>query len=352
MPDQTATIPTSPSQTKPFADADAIRAALRNLPVANEARIAEARARQATLTKPPGSLGMLEDIACFLAGWQADGPRAETIHILVFAGNHGVVRQGVSPFPAEVTAQMVANFEHGGAAINALAKAYGLTLKVTPLDLDRPTEDFSEAEAMSDVDFLAAFNAGAEAVDGNADLIALGEMGIGNTTAAAALAAATFGGMGIDWAGSGTGLDSAGVRHKADIVDHALARHAASLGDPLEVMRILGGRELAALAGAALQARRLGIPVIVDGYITTAAIAPLARIAPDALAHCIAGHLSREQGHRRLLENLSLSALLDLGMRLGEGSGAAVAAAIVRGAVAAHRDMATFEEAAVSNKPR
>ncbi|HEY4345502.1 MAG TPA: nicotinate-nucleotide--dimethylbenzimidazole phosphoribosyltransferase [Parvibaculum sp.] len=328
---------------------DEIHHALNHLPAPDEARIAAARTRQETLTKPPGSLGKLEDIACFLAGWQAEGPRADVIDVLIFAGNHGVTRQGISSFPAEVTQQMVANFEHGGAAINALADAYGLSLKVTALDLDRPTADFTQDDAMSQGEFLAAFNTGAQAVNEKADLIVLGEMGIGNTTAAAAIAAATFGGTGAEWAGSGTGLDKAGVIHKGAVIDRAIQRHTAKLKDPLAIMQSLGGRELAAIAGATLRARQLGIPVLLDGYIVTAAVAPLASLAPLALDHCIAGHVSHEQGHRRLLAALGLDPLLDLNMRLGEGSGAAIAAMVLRGAVASHRYMATFTEAQVSN---
>ncbi len=332
-----------------FATINDVHYALNNLPAPDESRISDARARQATLTKPPGSLGKLEDIACFLAGWQTAGPRADNIEVLIFAGNHGVVRQGISSFPAEVTQQMVANFEQGGGAINVLAKAYGLSLTIIALDLDRPTGDFTEAEAMSQGDFLDALNAGADAVDSKADLIVLGEMGIGNTTAAAAIATAIFGGKGEDWAGSGTGLDKAGVEHKGAIVDKAIKHHAAKIGNPLAVMQSLGGRELAAIAGATLRARQFGIPVLLDGYIVTAAVAPLMRLSPDALDHCIAGHVSQEQGHKRLLAALGLQPLLNLDMRLGEGSGAAVAAMVVRGAVAIHRNMATFAEAQVSN---
>lgn len=332
-----------------FNNLDDIRHALNHLPEPNVGRIAAARARQETLTKPLGSLGRLEDIACFMAGWQTDGPRADVIDVLIFAGNHGVTRQGISSFPPEVTQQMVANFEHGGAAINTLAAAYGLSLKVTALELDRPTADFTEADAMSQSEFLAAFNTGTQAVNKNTDIIVLGEMGIGNTTAAAAIATATFGGRGADWAGSGTGLDKAGVAHKGAVIDRAIALHAAKLKDPLAIMQCLGGRELAAIAGATLRARQLGIPVLLDGYIVTAAVAPLASFAPLALDHCIAGHASHEQGHRRLLAALDLEPILDLSMRLGEGSGAAIAAMVLRGAAATHRNMATFAEAQVSN---
>jgi nicotinate-nucleotide--dimethylbenzimidazole phosphoribosyltransferase len=333
-----------------FESLEQVRQVALNLPPPDDDRVAAARARQGTLTKPPGSLGKLEDIACFLAGWQENGPRTNKIGVLIFAGNHGVTRQGISAFPAEVTAQMVANFEHGGAAINALASAYGLSLDVIPLDIDRPTEDFSETAAMSEDEMLAALNAGARAIDPANDIVVLGEMGIGNTTTAAALCAATFGGTGRDWAGPGTGLDQKGVTKKASIIDGALRLHQGALNSPLAAMCHLGGRELAAIAGAALQARMNGIPVLLDGFVACAAVAPLSRLSPDALAHCIAGHVSMESGHKRLLSQLDLEPLLDLNMRLGEGSGAAIAAMVLRGAVATHNNMATFAEASVSAK--
>ncbi len=331
-----------------FASVAAFEAALATLPARDEAARDAAAARQAQLTKPPGSLGRLEDVALFVAGWHGTArPRVTRGRALVFAGNHGVVARGVSAFPAAVTAQMVANFAAGGAAINALAAAAGLALSVVPLDLDRPTADFTEDAAMTADDCLAALNAGAAAI-GDADLLVLGEMGIGNTTAAAALAAASFGGTGADWVGPGTGVDAAGVARKATVVDMALARHAGQLDQPFEILRHVGGREIVAIAGAIVAARHARVPVLLDGFIGTAAIAPLARGNAAITDHCLAGHCSAEPGHRRLLDRLGLSPLLALDMRLGEGSGAAVAAQIVRAALAAHDGMATFAEAGIA----
>ncbi len=328
-----------------------LRAACETLPLANAATMAEAGNRQSQLTKPPGSLGRLEDIAIWLAAWQGRSvPKLDHVEILIFAGNHGVVRHGVSAFPAAVTVQMVANFEAGGAAINQLAKLAKAALKVVPLSLDNPTADFTVAPAMSEAEFCAAVTAGYQAVSPDADLVCLGEMGIGNTTAASALCAGLFGGDGARWVGRGTGVDDEGLARKRRVIDAALATHAALLGDPLRVAAALGGREQAALLGATLAARQHSIPVLIDGFVCTAAVAPLAKLVPGALAHCLAAHVSAEAAHRMALEELALAPLLSLNMRLGEGSGAAVAIGLLRAAVACHTGMATFEEAAVSTK--
>jgi len=324
---------------------------LQDLPPANQSRRADARARQEQLTKPAGSLGRLEDCAVFLAGWGGSPqPRAEIARVIVFAGNHGVTARGVSPFPADVTEQMVANFANGGAAINAIARAGNVALEVVPLALDRPTGDISRQVAMSEAELLEALNAGARAADKGGDLIALGEMGIGNTTIAAALAAAALGGTGADWAGPGTGLSAEGVAHKAAVIDEALALHRGAAGSAADILCRLGGRETAAIAGAILAARHKLIPVVLDGYVVTASLAPLFRDNPAIADHCIAGHLSAEPAHRRLLDRLGLRPLLDLGMRLGEGTGATLAIAILRAAVSAHNGMSTFAEARVANR--
>lgn len=308
--------------------------------------------REGTLTKPPGSLGRLEDLVAWLAHWQGHAPpRLDRIDVLVFAGNHGVARQGVSAYPAEVTAQMVANFAAGGAAINQVARTAGATLRVIPLALEQPTADFTEQPALGEPEFLAAVAAGYDAVSADCDLICLGEMGIGNTTAAAAIAAALFGGGGERWAGRGTGVDDGGLLRKRAVIDRALARHADVLDDPLRVAAALGGRELAAILGAALAARRLRIPVLLDGFVCTAAVAPLKKLRADTLAHTLAGHVSAEAGHRMLLDELAMAPILNLGMRLGEASGAALAVLILRGALACHTGMATFAEAGVSDRP-
>lgn len=332
-----------------FASPAAFLDALDRLPVADTAARDAAIARQAQLTKPAGSLGRLEDVAIVIAGWQARArPRIDRGRIAVFAGNHGVAARGVSAFPATVTAQMVANFRAGGAAINALARAAGLELVVVPLDLDRPTADIAQAPAMDEADTLAALNAGAAAVVPGLDLFIPGEMGIANSTPAAALCAAAFGGDARDWVGPGTGVAGDALAAKHGAVDTALALHRAHATDAFETLRRLGGRELAAIAGAVVAARMQRVPVLLDGFIATAALAPLAASHPAILDHCLAAHRSAEPGHARLLDRLGLSPLLALDMRLGEASGAAVAAQVVRAALAAHDGMATFAEAGVA----
>jgi len=329
---------------------------LKRLPGPDRAAAAAAEARQARLTKPPGSLGRLETLAAWLAAWQGrHPPRLDRVRIAVFAGNHGVVARGVSAYPAEVTAQMVANFGAGGAAINQLARAMGAELTVVPLALERPTADFTTAAALTEVELAAAFAAGAMAVEPRTgepsfDLLCVGEMGIGNTTVAAALAAALLGGTGADWVGRGTGVDDAGLARKAAAVDAALAHHGRALAAPLAALRCVGGRELAAIAGAVLRAREMRVPVVLDGFVATASAAVLAKAAPGALDHAVAGHLSAEAGHGKLLQHIGMGPLLDLGMRLGEASGAAVAIGLLRAAVATHTGMATFEQAGVSDK--
>ncbi len=331
-----------------FATLDAFRAALADLPAPDSAARAAAAERNAQLTKPPGALGRLEEVAIWVAGWQGtDRPRIDRPQVVVFAGNHGVAARGVSAFPAAVTAQMVANFRAGGAAINQLAALSGAAVEVVALDLDRPTADFTQGPAMTGAEAAAALSAGWDAVRTDADALILGEMGIGNTTSAAALALALFGGTAADWVGRGTGVDDAGLALKTRVVADGVARHAG-LGDPLEVLAALGGREITAMAGAMARARACRIPVILDGFICTAAAAVLLRAAPGALDHCLAGHVSAEPGHGRLLAAMGMQPLLSLGMRLGEGSGAALALQVVRGALACQSGMATFAEAAVS----
>ncbi|MEZ5804487.1 MAG: nicotinate-nucleotide--dimethylbenzimidazole phosphoribosyltransferase [Rhizobiaceae bacterium] len=326
-----------------------LREACANLPVGNEDAASQALARQGTLTKPQGSLGRLEDLAVWLARWQGKAiPTLEKVEVLVFAGSHGITRRGVSAFPAEVTAQMVANFAAGGAAINQLAKAAGAELKVIALEVERPTADFTEAPAMSEAEFLKAVSTGYEALSAGTQLLCIGEMGIGNTTTAAAVAAALFGGDGTDWVGRGTGVDDAGLKRKADVVNAAIARHGDALRDPLEALRRVGGRELAAMFGAALAARHKGAAVLVDGFVSTAAVAPLGLLATGGLNHAQAAHRSAEAGHARLLEKIGLSPILEMRMRLGEASGACLAVNILRSAAACHGGMATFADAGVS----
>jgi nicotinate-nucleotide--dimethylbenzimidazole phosphoribosyltransferase len=298
-----------------FAD---IRALVKDLPGPDAGAVAAARAREAQLTKPGGALGRLEKLAEWLAAWQGrHPPRVERARVLVFAGNHGVASRGVSAYPAAVTAQMVANFRAGGAAVNQIARSAGAGFEVHAMELERPTADFVAAPAMSEAECVAAFRSGLLSVEPGLDLLAVGEMGIGNTTSATALCAALLGG---------------------------------ALADPLAALARLGGREIAAMAGAILAARLQRTPVLLDGFVCGAAAAVLQRLEPAALEHCEAAHLSAEPGHRRLLEAVKKSPLLLLNMRLGEASGAALAIAIVKAAAAAHAGMATFGEAGVAGR--
>lgn len=339
-----------PHSLDPPADFASLRVMVQNLPAADEAAMEAARARQAQLTKPPGSLGRLEDLAIWMAGWQGvERPRLGQVRVLICAGNHGVTAQGISAFPAEVTVQMVANFEAGGAAINQLAREVGADLSVLPLSLEQPTGDFTEGPAMTEAECMEAFRAGFAAVQPGDSLLVPGEMGIGNTTVAAALCAALTDRDSARWCGPGTGLSQDGVARKAAVVVAGLHRHAAVLDDPLEVLAALGGRELAAIAGALLAARLRRIPVVLDGYVVGAAALVLHALQGNALAHCIAGHCSAEPAHKHLLAHLGLVPLLDLGMRLGEGSGGTLAVSLIRAALSTHECMNTFADASVTS---
>ena len=333
----------------PFASLDSLRDLLRRLPGGSDTAAQRAREREPELTKPPGSLGRLEQLAEWLSRWQGRHPPAvENPAILVFAGRHGVASQGVSAFPAEVTDQMVANFRAGGAAINQLSKVYGASLNVVDVMPERDTEDFTEVPAMSTDAMLGAMLKGVGAIPEGADLLCLGEMGIGNTTAGAALCLAVFGGRAEDWVGPGTGVSGDALAHKAQVVQRAVDFHRGQTGDALEFLARLGGYELAAIAGAIVGARVVGIPVLLDGYTCCAAAAVLLQTHPSVLDHCEVGHMSAEPGHRRLLERIGKNALLDMNMRLGEASGAALAIGILRSAAACHTGMATFTQAGVS----
>lgn len=336
-----------------FSSMHALEALCQSLPPPNTQAQNAIAQREAELTKPPGSLGHLEEMTRWLGGWQhTPSPRMEHVQVLIFAGNHGVMAHHVSPWPVEVTAQMVRNFEHGGAAINQIVRVAQAQLAVVPVQNLTPTADFTSAPAMTEQDFLAAVQLGFNAVPHTCDLLCLGEMGIGNTTTAAALCAALTHQHGTDWAGQGTGLDDAGTAHKAAVIDTALAHHRAYLGNPLDIARRLGGYELAATLGATLAARFLHIPVILDGFVCTAAVAPLAHLHPNALDHAALSHCPTETGHTaQLARHLHMRPILSgLGLRLGEGSGAALAIPILRAAVACHTGMATFAQAAVSEK--
>jgi nicotinate-nucleotide--dimethylbenzimidazole phosphoribosyltransferase len=328
---------------------DDIRNLVKDIPGPDLDAVAACRVREGQLTKPPGALGRLESLSEWLSAWQGrHPPKNERVVVAVFAGNHGVVAQGVAAYPQEVTMQMVANFQSDGAAVNQICKSFDLGLKVFELALEKPTRDITQDAALDEAECAATMAYGMEATEG-CDILCIGEMGIGNTTIAAAICHGLFGGEPQDWVGPGTGVDGEGLKRKADAVRRAVALHKAHLGDPLEVLRRLGGRELAAMAGAVLAARLQRIPVILDGYVATAAAAVLFALRPDALDHCVAGHLSAEPAHRRLLEKLGLKPILELDMRLGEGSGAAMAAGIVKAAANLHNGMATFASAGVSN---
>lgn len=335
---------------KTFETLTEFAALLGELPGVDDAAVAGAQARNGQLTKPPGALGRLEDLAIWYAGWRGtDRPVINAPQVIVFAGNHGVVAQGVSAFPGEVTEQMVLNFQHGGAAINQLSNLFGAKLDVHALDLDEPTADFTQGAAMSEEECVAALRAGVEAVDRDADLVVTGEMGIGNTTAAAAIAAALLHGSAAEFTGRGTGVDDDGLAVKTKVVAAGLQMHEDHLDEPMEVLRRLGGREIAAMTGAIVGARLNRIPVILDGFIATSAALVLHEAQDGALDHVVAGHKSAEGAHRRMLEALGKEPLLSLGLRLGEGSGAALAMGVMQGAVACHSGMATFAEAGVSD---
>jgi nicotinate-nucleotide--dimethylbenzimidazole phosphoribosyltransferase len=345
------------SDATPFAD---FRSLIANAPAADERARAAVVARDANLTKPAGSLGRLEQLVQWLAAWQGREMPAVTHPLMaVFAANHGVTDQGVSAFPAAVTKQMVANFTAGGAAVNQICKVNDIGLRVFELALEIPTPDITLADAFSEEDCAATMAFGMEAVADDCDLLCLGEMGIGNTTVAAALYHGLYGGEAADWVGRGTGVDDAGLGRKCAAVEAAVARVGDPGGaggpggpgvDPFELLRRLGGREIAAMTGAIIAARQQRIPVVIDGFVVTAAMALLHAVDPQAVAHCLVAHVSAESAHGRVLQRLDARPLLDLGMRLGEGSGAALAVGIIRAAAATHAGMATFADAGVAGK--
>jgi nicotinate-nucleotide--dimethylbenzimidazole phosphoribosyltransferase len=325
--------------------------------------------RQGELTKPAGALGRLETLAVDLAGLQhTDRPRADRAPIIVFAGDHGIAAQGVSAYPQAVTIAMMANFAGGGAAISVLARELGSSLEVVDAGTlaDEPmsgivtdkarrgSNDFSAQTALEATEVAFAFDCGKRAVNraaaGELDLLIFGEMGIGNTTSAAAIAAALLK-IGADTiAGNGTGLDAAGRAHKAQIIDAALARHGLADASVERILCAVGGLEIAAISGAIIAAAERRIPVLIDGFIVSVAAFSAARLNPSCRPFLIFSHRSAEQGHRLVLDALEARPLLDLDLRLGEGSGAALALPILRLACALHNRMATFAEAAVPGR--
>ena len=317
---------------------------LAELPGPDSAAREQVAARAATVLRPAGAFARLDAVAAWLAGWQGTSkPRVDRPHVAIFAADHGVAADGVSAYPAEVTAAMVEAIRGGVATITVLAREVGATLELFDVGVGRPTGNIRVADAMSAEEFDAAAGAGAAAVEPvDADLLVVGEIGIGNTTSAAAVAAAVMGGAAADWVGPGTGVVGAALARKCEVVQAALDRVGAV--GPLDALRRLGGRELAAMAGAVATARRRRLPVVLDGFIATAAVAPLAVARPGGLDHCIAGHCSAEPGHERALEALGLDPLMRLDLRLGEGSGALAAVPLIRMAAAAVVEVATFTE--------
>jgi len=334
---------------EPVASLDEIRALMGHLPGPDLDAGAAAALREKQLTKPAGALGRLEELAAWLAVWQGrHPPTLDHPRTIVFAANHGVAARGVSAYPAAVTAQMVQNFIAGGAAVNQLCKTIDADLRVYEMNLDTPTGDIVDGPAMSEEECARAIAYGMMAVEPGIDALAVGEMGIANTTIAAALCLALFAGDAAEWTGPGTGVVGAALEKKREVVVAAVARHQPEAGDPFDVLRRLGGLEFAAMTGAILAARMGRVPVVLDGFCAGAAAAVLYAADPRALDHCVAGHVSAEPGHRRLLDRLGKPPLLDLGMRLGEASGATLALAILKAAAACHAGMASFAEAGVS----
>jgi nicotinate-nucleotide--dimethylbenzimidazole phosphoribosyltransferase len=332
---------------------------------------AAAWARQDVLTKPQGALGRLEDLSVWVAACQGVCPPRQfnRARVVVFAGDHGVARAGVSAYPSEVTAQMVANIDSGGAAINVLAGSAGATVRVVDIsvDCDRPLSERIGAhkvrrssgniaieDAMSADETVAAVTAGVriadEEIDAGADLLVAGDMGIGNTTPSAVLIAALTGQEPVGLVGRGTGVDDAGWSRKTAAVRDALYRTRGREGDPLALLRICGGADLAAMAGFCAQAAVRRTPVLLDGVVVTAAALVAEALAPGASRWWQAGHRSTEPAHATALAQLGLEPIVDMRMRLGEGSGAVLALSLVRAAVATLGSMATFGEAAVSDR--
>jgi len=307
------------------------------------ARAAVAR-RAAEVLRPGGALARLDELAVWLAGWQrTDRPRVERPAVLVFVGDHGVVAEGVTAYDSEINREMLRALRDGVATASVMAGQLGARLEAVDVGVGRPTANLCRQPALTADRFDECLAIGRRAVTGlDADVVILGEMGIGNTTAAAAVCAALFGGRPSEWTGRGAGLDDAGLRRKRAVV--SAARRRVGAADPLDILRHLGGTELVALAGATLEARARSLPVILDGYVVGAAVAPLAVARPGTLDHCLAGHVSAEPGHRRLLDRLGMRPLLDLDLRLGEASGGMAALALVRLAAACVTEVATFAE--------
>ena len=306
---------------------------------------------QNNLIKPKGSLGKLEKYAIWMAGWQKkQKPTMNKFHCLVFAGNHGVAKRNVSAYPPDVTKQMVKNFKNGGAAINQLCNLANIILNVIPIELENPTKDFSQEKAMKYDETIAAMQLGFNSVPKDCDLLILGEMGISNTTAATAISCALFDGSVKGWTGLGTGVSPQRLKNKISIIETGLKLHGKKFDCVYEILSAFAGREMAAIAGSVIAARVFGIPVLLDGFISTVSGAVLTLFKRDILDHCLISHMSSEPGHKGIISSLKKETVLDLNMGLGEASGGALAALVIRGALATHNKMATFTDAGVSKK--
>jgi nicotinate-nucleotide--dimethylbenzimidazole phosphoribosyltransferase len=315
------------------------------LPEPDDEARAAVSSRAARVLRPQGALAALDEVAVWLAGWQRSArPKVDRPALVLFAADHGVASEGVSAYPPEVTASVWDALNAGVATAPVMARAVGARVVLVDVGVGSPTANIVHAPALSGRRFLSCFDAGRAAVaDLDADLVVLGEMGIGNTTAAAAVCSGLFGLQAEHWTGRGTGVDDDAYGRKVAAVEAAAARVPPS-ADPVEVLRLVGGAELVALAGAVLEARRRSLPTVLDGFVVTAAVAALELVRPGALDHCVAGHVSSEPGHRLLLDKLDKRPLLDLELRLGEGSGALLAVPLIRVAAAAVVEVATFDE--------
>ncbi len=323
---------------------DLVAPLLKDLPGPHLAPESAMRDRAAQILRPTGALARFDRVAAWLAGWQGtEKPTAAAPALTVFVGDHGVADRGVSAYPQAITGEMLKALRAGKATASVMARDLGVDLEVIDVGVGRPTGDITFEDALTPERFEECFEIGRKTVaSSEADILIFGEMGIGNTTPAAAVCASLYGMRADDWTGRGTGVDDEGLQRKIAAVDAARSRIDG--GGPFEILRRVGGSELVAIAGATLEARRRSIPVVLDGFVTTASVGALAAARSDSLDHCIAGHCSPEPGHRLLLEKLALEPLLDLGMRLGEGTGALAALPLIRLAVSCVVDVATFEE--------
>lgn len=322
-----------------------LRESLERLPTCDQASQNAVRDRASNVLRPTGALQTLDEIAILIAGWHAtSAPRITRPAALVFAADHGVASSSVSAYPADITASMLKAYQSGKSTLSVFAKIAGATVHAVDVGVGRPTKDIQVEAAMSQQRFDEAITAGRNAVEQlDADLLVLGEMGIGNTTAAAAVTAAILGGQTTSWVGRGTGVDEEGMARKCSAVDRAVTR-INEIKDPLEILRQVGGAEIAAMAGALVAARLRRLPVVIDGYVVTSAALPLHQISSTALDHCLFGHCSAEQGHRKVLTHLNKLPILDLSMRLGEGSGAMAAVPLIAMACAGVTEVPTFQE--------